>query len=77
MSKQEDFLWIEKRLEKTEKIDSEARIWKEAEMKRNSNKNQKRVTPWDIQLCSLTFLSVLNTATNISLLISATPKMVV
>ena len=77
MSKQEDFLWIEKRLEKTEKIDNEARIWKEAEMKRKSNKNQKRVTPWDIQLCSLTFLSVLNTATNISLLISATPKMVV
>ena len=26
MSKQEDFLWIEKRLEKTEKIDNEARI---------------------------------------------------
>ena len=77
MSKQEDFLWIEKRLEKTEKIDNEARIWKEAEMKRKSNKNQKRVTPWDIQLCSLTFLSVLNTATNISLLISATSKMVV
>ena len=77
MSKQEDFLWIEKRLEKTEKIDNEARIWKEAEMKRRSNKNQKRVTPWDIPLCSLTFLSVLNTATNISLLISATPKMVV
>ena len=41
MSKQEDFYLPEKRLEKT----LEARISKEAEMKKKFNRNQKRITP--------------------------------
>ena len=45
MSKQEDFHLPEKRLEKTQEIDNEARISKEAEMKRKFNRNQKRITP--------------------------------
>ena len=45
MSKQEDFHWSEKPLEKTQEIDNEARISKEAEMKRKFNRNQKRITP--------------------------------
>ena len=56
MSKQEDFGQPEKPLEKTREIDNEARISKEAEMKRKFNRNQKRVTLWDIQLSSLTSL---------------------
>ena len=36
MSKQEDFHWPEKPLEKTREIDNEVRISKEAEMKKNS-----------------------------------------
>ena len=52
MSKQEDF----HRPEKPREIDNEARISKEAEMKRKFNKNQKSITPWDIQLSSLIFL---------------------
>ena len=40
MSKQEDFHLPEKR-----EIDNEARISKEAEMKRKFNRNQKRITP--------------------------------
>ena len=50
MCKQEDFYRPEKPLEKTRKIDNEARITKEAEMKRKFNRNHKRITPWDIQL---------------------------
>ena len=34
MSKQEDFHWPEKPLEKTQEIDNQARISKEAEMKK-------------------------------------------
>ena len=44
MSKQEDFYRPEKPLEKSREIDNEARISKEAEMKRKSNRNQKRTT---------------------------------
>ena len=56
MSKQEDFGRPEKPLEKTREIDNEARISKKAEMKRKFNRNQKRITPLDIQLTSLIFL---------------------
>ena len=45
MSKQEDFYRSKKPLEKTREIDNEARISKEAEMKRKFNRNQKRITP--------------------------------
>ena len=45
MPKQEDFNRSEKPLEKTREIDNEARISKEAEMKRKFNRNQKRITP--------------------------------
>ena len=58
MSKQEHFHRPEKPLEKTREIDNEARISKEAEMKKKFNKNQKRITPWDIQLSSLKFLAL-------------------
>ena len=44
MSKQEDVHGPEKPLEKTRKIDNEARISQEAEMKRKFNGNQKRIT---------------------------------
>ena len=44
MSKQEDFHRSEKPLEKSQEIDNEARISKEAEMKRKFNRNQKRIT---------------------------------
>ena len=53
MSKQEDFCWPKKPLEKTREIDNEARISKKAEMKRKFNRNQKRITLWDIQVSSL------------------------
>ena len=45
MSNQEDIHRPEKPLEKTRKIDNEARISKEAGMKRKFNRNQKRITP--------------------------------
>ena len=41
MSKQDDFHRPEKLLEKMREIDNEARISKEAEMKRKFNRNQK------------------------------------
>ena len=44
MSKPEDFHRPEKPLEKSREIDNEARISKEAEMKRKFNRNQKRIT---------------------------------
>ena len=44
MSKQEDFGWPEKRLEKTREIDNEARISRKAGMKREFNRNQMRIT---------------------------------
>ena len=44
MSKQ-DVHRPEKQLEKTREIDNEARISKEAKMKRKFNRNQKRITP--------------------------------
>ena len=56
MSNQEDFRRPEKPLEKTREIDNEARISKKAEMKRKFNRNQKRITPRDIQLICLTSL---------------------
>ena len=59
MSKQEDF----HRPEKMREIDNEARTSKKSEMKRKFNRNQKRITPLDIQLSSLTSLSKLNEKT--------------
>ena len=59
MFKQEDFRRPEKPLEKTREIDNEARISKKAEMKRKLNRNQKRITLWNIQLSSLTSLIIL------------------
>ena len=56
MSKQEGFRRREKSLEKMQEIDNEARISKKAEMKRKFNRNQKRITPRDIQLICLTSL---------------------
>ena len=56
MPKQDDLHRPEKPLEKTWEIDNEARISKEAEMKRKFNRNQKRITSCDIQLSSLIFL---------------------
>ena len=56
MSKHEDFRRPEKPLQKTWEIDNEARISKKAEMKWQFNRNQKRITLWDIQLISLTSL---------------------
>ena len=56
MSNQEDFRRLEKPLEKTREIDNEARISEKAEIKRKFNRNQKRITLWDIQLSSLIFL---------------------
>ena len=53
MSKQEGFRRREKSLEKMQEIDNEARISKKAEMKRKFNRNQKHITPPDIQLRSL------------------------
>ena len=44
MSKQEDFRWPKKPLEKTREINNEPRISKKAEMKRKFNRNQKRIT---------------------------------
>ena len=44
-------------LGKAQEIDNETRISKEAEMKKkkiNKNKNQNSITPWEIQLRSLT-----------------------
>ena len=45
MSKQDDFHRPEKPLEKAREIDNEARISKEAKMKRKFNRNQKRISP--------------------------------
>ena len=45
MSKQEDLHRPEKPLEKMREIDNEARISKEAKIKRTFNRNQKRITP--------------------------------
>ena len=45
MSKQEDVHRPERPLEKTREIGNEARISKEAKMKRKFNRNQKRITP--------------------------------
>ena len=56
MSKQEDFHRSEKLLEKTQEIDSEVRISEKTKMKRKFNRNQKGITPWNIQLSSLIFL---------------------
>ena len=56
MSKQKDFGRPEKPFEKTREIDNEARISKKVEMKRTFNRNQKRITLWDIQLSSFTSL---------------------
>ena len=56
MSKEENFRQREKPLEKTQQIDKEARISKKVKMKRKFNRNQKRITLWDIQLSSFTSL---------------------
>ena len=60
MSRQEEF-------NRPGEIDNEGRISKEAEMKRKFNRYQKRITPLDIQLSSLTFL-VLKQTPNSSIL---------
>ena len=44
MTKQEHFRGPENPLEKMQEIHNEARISKEAKMKRNFNRNQKRIT---------------------------------
>ena len=44
MPKQDDLHRPEMPLEKRREIDNEARISKEAEMKRKFNRNQKRIT---------------------------------
>ena len=56
ISQQEDVHRPEIPLGKTREIDNKARISKKAEMKRKLNRNQKRITPRDIQLSSLTSL---------------------
>ena len=53
MSKQENFGRPEKPLEKTREINNEARISKKAKMKRKFNRNQKRISLWDIQLFNI------------------------
>ena len=45
MPKQEDFHQPEKPLEKTRESDNEARISKEAKMKRKFSRNKKGITP--------------------------------
>ena len=45
MPKLGDFHRPEKPLEKTQKIDNEARISKKTEMKKKLNRNQKHITP--------------------------------
>ena len=54
-----DFGRPENPLEKKREINNEARISKKAEMKKKFNRNQKRITLWDIQLSSITSLSEL------------------
>ena len=56
MPKQEDFGRPENPLKKKREIDNEARISKKGKMKRKFNRNQKRITLWDIQLSFLTSL---------------------
>ena len=56
ISEQVDFHRPEIPREKMQEIDKEVRISKKVEMKRKFNKNQKRITPWDFQLSSLTSL---------------------
>ena len=63
MSKHEDFCRPEKPLEETREIDNKAAISEKAETKRKFNRNQKRITLWDIQLSSLTFLFTLKIST--------------
>ena len=58
MFKQEGFHRPERSLEKAQEIDIEARMSKEAKMKRKFNRNQKRITPQNIQLSSLIFLQL-------------------
>ena len=58
MFKQEGFHRPDRSLEKAQEIDIEARMSKEAKMKRKFNRNQKRITPQDIQLSSLIFLQL-------------------
>ena len=60
MPKHEDFGRPKKPPEKTQEIDNEARISEKAEMKRKFNRNQKRITLWDIQVSSLTSLILMN-----------------
>ena len=64
MSKQEDFGRPEKPLEKTREIDNEARISKKDEMKRNVNRNQRRITPWDNHVSCLKSVLVNSYADN-------------
>ena len=56
MSKREDFHRPEKRLEKTQEIDNDARVSKKAQLKKKLNRNQKRITSGDIQLSFPIFL---------------------
>ena len=63
MCKHEDFGWPEKALKKTREIDNEATISEKAETEIKFNRNQNRITLWDIQLSSLTFLFTLKIST--------------
>ena len=56
ISEHKDFHRLEIALEKSRETDKEARISKKAEMERKFNRNQKRITPWHIQLSSLASL---------------------
>ena len=56
MSKRKDFHRPEKRLEKTQEIDNDARVSKKAQLKKKLNRNQKRITSGDIQLSFPIFL---------------------
>ena len=60
MSKEEGFNWPGKYIKKTWEIYNKVRMLKEAYMKRNFNRNQKRISPLDIQLSSPTFLGERN-----------------
>ena len=63
---QEDFHRPEISVKKTLEIGNEARISKKPKIKRKFNRNQKRITPWDIQLSCLTSLFI-HTQSNIKM----------
>ena len=54
------FIGFKSRLIKRGKLITKLEISKKAKMKRKLNKNQKRITPWDIQFSPQIFLKWLN-----------------